>query len=168
MWLDRLSGQSSPAGSPPPHGRSYSPAPKRPSHLGPGHVSGRPAFSPQSSSLSLPLNALNTSLQGTGRRSNGSTSKQSKSAPPREHVSDPLRVLEQIIGGPLKVHTERIPLTTHVRPEDIDDVDFGQLSLQDVASGAAGTGNENGAFSNRKPRTAEECTYRILRFGQAY
>ncbi|KAI9796009.1 MAG: hypothetical protein M1835_004784 [Candelina submexicana] len=104
MWLDRFSGHSTPAGSPPPQNRSLSPAPRRPSHLTPSTLSQRPGYSPRSSSLSLPYNGSTSSLSTATRVPNGSALKHSiTNTPPPSDVPDPLKVLAGFIGTPPKV-----------------------------------------------------------------
>ncbi|MCJ1431627.1 hypothetical protein MMC27_000982 [Xylographa pallens] len=98
MWLDRLSNQPTPSGSPPVgQNRSYSPAPRRSMHLAPGSLA-RPGYSPRSSSLSLVSRSStsNTSLPGGTRISNGSTLKQQITPP--EFVEDPSAILGKILG----------------------------------------------------------------------
>lgn len=100
MWgLDRFSGHSTPSGSPPPQSRSFSPAPRHPSHLGPG-LAARPPHNLQSSSLDVSgkYNSSTTSLDSP-RLPNGSGLKQ-QITPPAD-FADPLELLEEIIGRPI-------------------------------------------------------------------
>jgi hypothetical protein len=134
MWLDRFSAQSTPSGSPPPpQNRSYSPAPRRPSHLAPLALPARPSFSPRSSSLSLASNVSTSSLPGTSRPLNGSTLRQSVTNAP-DGAADPLGVLQKIIGTPLKSRGAERPYNPSGSPvpsQIVEDVDFGDLSLQE-------------------------------------
>ncbi|KAK5018470.1 Vacuolar protein sorting-associated protein 52, partial [Cryomyces antarcticus] len=137
MWLDRFSGQSTPSTSPPPsHNRSYSPAPRRSSHLAPSPLPHRPAVNPRGSSLSLASNASSSSIPTATRLPNGSSLKHQVSSSPPENVADPLRVLESIIGAPRKKDlTTRNSTDGSVslaKPvEVVEDIDFGGLSLQE-------------------------------------
>ena len=135
MWgLDRFSGHSTPSGSPPPQNRSFSPAPpRRPSHLGPG-LAARPPHSPRSSSfnVSSKYNSSTTSLNSQ-RLPNGSGLKQ-QITPPAD-VTDPLQLLEEILGRSLSDQDERHGENGRVQLEKpaelVDDVDFGGRSIQD-------------------------------------
>ena len=96
MWLDRLSGHSTPSATP-PASRPYSPAPpRRPSHLAPSSAAQRPGFSPRSSSLSLVSNDSTTSLLASSKRVNGSALKQSVTT---GDAPDPTKVLRRLIGA---------------------------------------------------------------------
>ena len=139
MWLDRLSNQPTPSGSPPmgPN-RSFSPAPRRPSHLAPG-PSQRPGYSPRSSSLSLVsrANSSTSSLPAAGRIPNGSALKQEITPPP--DLDDPLQILEQIIGSPLRKEDDRSggaegEESVERPPELVEDIVFDGQSLQEFAS----------------------------------
>ncbi|KAJ4289007.1 Vacuolar protein sorting-associated protein 52 [Kalmusia sp. IMI 367209] len=139
MWgLDRLSGHSTPSGTPPPRRDSYSPAPRRPYPSGPGPLPLRPGLNPRSSSLSLisPLSST-TSLPATANIPNGSGRRRPPGGVPL-NVPDPLQVLESIMGGP-----PRKPVTIKVngigvipdKPGEMEtNIDFGELSLQDFAA----------------------------------
>ncbi|TAQ91207.1 hypothetical protein B7494_g397 [Chlorociboria aeruginascens] len=98
MWLDRLSGHATPSGSPPPPANraSFSPLPRRLSHLGPNNsLVQRSGFNPRSSSLSLVSNESTTSLLSSSRKPNGSGLKQSTIV---LDVPEPLEVLENLLG----------------------------------------------------------------------
>ena len=145
---------------PPPFGqRSYSPVPKRPSHLAP---SSRPPYNPRSSSLSLisRTNSSTSSLPGASRAPNGSTLKQQLTPPP--FADDPLEVLEKIIGLPLPqaagVNGEE---NDNERPEElVADIDFEGLSLEEFASGIDRlNGSSKGAEKPRSAQSVEECEY---------
>ncbi|KAL9000436.1 MAG: hypothetical protein Q9169_000953 [Polycauliona sp. 2 TL-2023] len=96
MWLERLSGQSTPSASSSAHNRSYSPAPRRSSHLAP-NGSSRPSYGPRTSSLGLisRANSSTTSLNSP-QLANGSSLRQEIAAPP--DVIDPLDALGILLG----------------------------------------------------------------------
>ncbi len=162
MWLDRFSGQSTPSGSPPPpQNRSYSPAPRRPSHLVP--ESRRPSFTPRSSSLNPGprINQSTTSLN-SHRLPNGSNLKQQV---PPAGFTDPLKVLEDIIGRPVEKDILENGTTQNSteleRPSQLsEDVDFDGLSLQAFAE-AANPEAMNGESDDHRvsAQTVEECEY---------
>ena len=101
MWRDRFSGQSTPAeSSPPPQGRSYSPNPRRPTHLT-SHLRqthNGPATR-SSTSLDLSANTSTASLPTQTRLPNGSSLRYEQRAEPEG--PDPLDVLRSILGLPL-------------------------------------------------------------------
>ncbi|MCJ1282152.1 hypothetical protein MMC26_001475 [Xylographa opegraphella] len=138
MWLDRLSNQPTPSGTPPVgQNRSYSPAPQRSMHLAPGSVA-RPGYSTRSSSLSLVSrsNTSNTSLPGAARISNGSTLKQ-QIIPP-EFVEDPLAILGKILGSSFNADdraTNGLELgAVLAKPAElVEEIAFDGLSLQEFA-----------------------------------
>lgn len=159
MWLDRLSGHSTPSGPPSPQSRSFSPAPRRPSHLGSGAAS-RPGFSPRSSSLnvSAKFNSSTTSINSP-RLPNGSGLKQ-QFTPPVD-FADPLKVLEEIIGSPShgssgQQDTPRDDGGEKRPARLVEDIDFKGLGLHDFMETAddVGTLDEHNAT-----QTAEECEY---------
>ena len=160
MWLDRFSAQSAPTGSPPPQHKSFAPAPRRPSHLGPGAVT-RPGFSPRSSSLNVSgkLSSSNTSLNSP-RLPNGSHLKQ-QITPPAD-FTDPLKVLEEIVGRPLHEadggqESSQDGLGLERPSELIEDVNFGGLGLVDFLHDR---GDEYGLeIRDDTIHTAEECEY---------
>lgn len=142
MWLDRLSGHSTPAATPsgsppPPANRAYSPASRRPSHLGPASAAQRPGFNPRSSSLSINSNDSTTSLLASSRKPNGSGLKQSATAP---EVIDPLEVLEKLLGPEgnaatdVKKSKSAVNGTSAVDEEDEEELDFEKLSLRELVS----------------------------------
>lgn len=167
MWLERLSGHSTPgvassaSGSPPPTNRAYSPAPpRRPSHLAPTSVPQRPGFSPRTSSLSLNSNDSTTSLLASSRKPNGSGLKQSVTV---SDAPDPLKVLETLLGS------DSIGATKSSKPvqgaskdgsgnasKDDDDgnLDFGGLCLRDLVANV-----EMVEIPVSTPQTVAECTY---------
>ena len=139
MWLDRLSNHPTPSASPPmgPN-RSFSPAPRRPSHLAPG-LSQRPGYSPRSSSLSVVsrANSSTGSLPAAARIPNGSTLKQEIIPPP--NFDDPLQILEQVIGSPLREGDDGSGEADEEEsaerpPELVEDIAFEGLSLRDFAN----------------------------------
>ncbi|CZR62370.1 related to SAC2 protein [Phialocephala subalpina] len=141
MWLDRLSGHSTPAATPsgsppPPANRAYSPAPRRQSHLAPASAAQRPGFNPRSSSLSINSNDSTTSLLSSSRKPNGSGLKQSVTAP---DVADPLEVLEKLLGPEGNAPDVSKPKSTvngtrAAEYDDNEDLDFEGLSLRELAS----------------------------------
>ncbi|MCJ1402100.1 hypothetical protein MMC11_005319 [Xylographa trunciseda] len=138
MWLDRLSNQPTPSGSPPVgQNRAFSPAPRRSMHLAPGSLA-RPGYSPRSSSLSLVSrsNTSNASLVGATKISNGSTLKQQITPP--DFVDDPLATLAKILGSsftaddPISNGSEARALRE--KPESLqEEIAFNGLSLQNFA-----------------------------------
>ncbi|PMD47410.1 Vps52-domain-containing protein [Hyaloscypha variabilis F] len=136
MWLDRLSGHSTPtpsASPPPPTNRSYSPAARRPSHLGPAVAAQRPGFNPRSSSLSLHSNDSTTSLLASSRRPNGSGLKQSVTV---ADAPNPLDVLEKLLGSEGKGKVAK-PQTNgdHLAQDEFElELDFEDLSLREFVS----------------------------------
>ena len=134
MWgLDRFSGHSTPSGSPPPQTRSFSPAPRRPSHLGPG-LAARPPHSPRSSSLNVPgkYNSSTTSLNSP-RLPNALGLKQQVT--PSADFTTPLKLLEEVIGRELpdedEGRREEGGGQLEKPSELVEDVDFGGRSIHD-------------------------------------
>lgn len=162
MWLDRFSNHPTPSSSPPP-GRSSFQASRRPSHLGQGNPH-RPGFSPRSSSLNVTgkFNSSTTSLNSPRLLANGSTLKQEIIPPPDR--SDPLAVLEEIIGKPLPKESEdnvgkRAGQDTEKPVVLVEAVDFQGKSLQDFIEGALPPTGSNHVSS----QTVEECECVYLR-----
>ncbi|KAL8911198.1 MAG: hypothetical protein Q9171_003604 [Xanthocarpia ochracea] len=145
MWLERLSGQSTPSASASPlpaQQRSYSPAPRRSSHLAPNNTP-RPSYGPRTSSLGLVsrVNSSTTSLDSP-HLVNGSSLRQEIAAP--ADFVDPVDALEALLGkrkdksGDGQGNRESVIIDQ--RPTDLDmDIDFQALSLDAFASG---TGQE--------------------------
>jgi hypothetical protein len=163
MWLDRFSAQSTPSGSPPPPlNRSYSPAPRRPSHLAPLAVQTRPGFSPRSSSLSLASNVSTSSLPGTSRPSNGSALRQSVTTNAPDGAADPLNVLQKILGAPLKPK-EAGSLGGCSGSSDqsdiVADVDFGGLSLQEFVQANDGPSTARSIVHTYSALSVEQCMF---------
>ena len=159
MWgLDRFSGHSTPSGSPPPQNRSFSPAPRHPSNLGPG-LAARPPHSPRSSSfnVSSKYNTSTASLNSP-RLPNGSGLKQ-QITPPAD-FTDPLRLLEDIIGRPIPDEEERDGEDGRVQLEKpaelVEDVDFGGRSIQDFLKGEEERDLDS---SGDTAQSAMECEY---------
>ncbi|KAF2802931.1 Vps52-domain-containing protein [Mytilinidion resinicola] len=133
MWLDRF---STPSGTPPPQGRPYSPAPRRPYNpAGPGPLPQRPGLPDRTSSLSLVSpNSSTTSLPAGARGPNGAGRRRQ----PPPNVSDPLQVLEGILGAPprrpvLSKGNGSASVPPQKPAELVDDIDFGGLSLHEFA-----------------------------------
>lgn len=145
MWLDRLSGYSTPA----PVSPVPSPAPRsrRQSHLSPPTGPQPPSFSPRSSSPSLAPNDSTTSLLTNIRRTNGSGLKQASAA--ADH-SDPLQVLGQL----LSTDGENLTSANSAGGVDsIEDLDFNGLTLREIA------GEDEQRESIVKAQTVDECSY---------
>ena len=162
MWLDRFSGQSTPSASPPPQNRSYSPTPRRPTHLAPEHR--RPSFTPRSSSLN-PGPRINQSSTSSSsyRLPNGSNLK--RQFPPPANAIDPVSILEDIIGRAVQKevprHETKDSTAEWGKPDQfLEDVDFRGLSLQDFAE-AADREVMNGQSTDQhiSARTVHECEY---------
>jgi len=158
MWLDRLSGHSTPtpsASPPPPANRPYSPAARRPSHLGPAAAAQRPGFNPRSSSLSLHSNDSTTSLLASSRRPNGSGLKQSVTV---ADAPDPLGVLEKLLGSEGK---ETVPKTeingNHVAHDEFElELDLGDLCLRDFISSEVSYAKKEHVYATQ---TVDECKF---------
>lgn len=156
MWLDRLSGHSTPgttpSASPPPPNRSYT-APRRTgSHLGPPQSS-RPTFNPRSSSLSIHSNDSSTSLLASSRRPNGSGLKQSITV---EESTNPLRVLKELLGVENQAQSDTLKKDGVNGESAADDdfaseLDFEGLSLRDFVDRKAPEEHVDTA------QTIEEC-----------
>ena len=145
MWLDRLSAHPTP---------SSSPAPRRPSHLGPGNAP-RPGLSPRSSSLNLAkFNSSTNSLNST-RLPNGSGLKQ-QIIPPTTDLADPLKILEEIVGKKVPEGGRESSYGDAVKAALVEDIDFNGLSLYDFLHEEE-TGSIGGTHS--VVQSAEECEY---------
>ena len=153
MWLDRLSGHSTPSITP-PQNRSQSPAPHKPSHLAPATAS-RPGLSPRSSSLNVAKFNASTASLTSPRLPNGSSLKQ-QILPPEDY-RDPLKVLEDITGNlfrdesPHKANDGALE-----KPEVLEDIDFGGSSLDSFLDEGSLTpiAEADGAI-----QSAKECEY---------
>ncbi|KAI9824419.1 MAG: hypothetical protein M1832_001954 [Thelocarpon impressellum] len=148
MWLDRLSGHSTPSGSPPPRNRSYSPAPRRSSHLAPS--------SQQQSQLRRA--AFNPS-----RQLNGSALRHSVSGRPPDDVPDPLDVLEGIIGTSLRSRQ------AFDARDLVEDIDFGGLSLHDFAAAESSIGERGNDYDpSYRVRSVDEFEKEKLNFEELH
>lgn len=137
MWLDRLSGHSTPAsaGSPPPSNRAYSPAPRRQSNLGPSSALQRPGFNPRSSSLSLISNDSTTSLLSS-RRPNGSNLKRTATT---VDAPNPLDVLDRIVGDDTLLAPKTLLEKEAVEDFELE-LDFDGLGLHEIAEDQSASG----------------------------
>lgn len=154
MWLDRLSGHSTPSNAPAqPHNRSYSPVPRRSSHLAPPTGSKRPGISPQSSTLSLVSNDSTTSLLEGSRKTNGSALRQSTIL---DDHTEPLEVLRNLLGAEKKSVelTDGLGNGGHNFNFE-EELDFLGLSLRELAKSQK---PEFGDIHSHVPQTVEECT----------
>lgn len=160
MWLDRFSNHSTPGGSPPPHNRSSSAAPKRPSQIGQAAPL-KPGFSPRTSSLNVAKFNTSTASLNSPRIPNGSGLRQEIVAAP--DVSDPLDVLETIVGHGLQAHKSVNGVSgdiNHTRPEVlVDDIDFKGLGLHEFLRSEGTEGADEEASEHYAAQTAEECEY---------
>ncbi|KAK3703867.1 Vacuolar protein sorting-associated protein 52 [Vermiconidia calcicola] len=122
--------QSTPSATP---NRSFSPAPRRSAQLGPSTLPRRPGLSPRTSSLSVgSLYGSTESLPAAARIPNGSSLKHELGSSPTLDVPDPVEVLQSIIGplpGP-----EGADAVSNKPPALVEDIDFGELSLEDYAN----------------------------------
>ncbi|KAI4239541.1 MAG: hypothetical protein LQ349_000301 [Xanthoria aureola] len=139
MWLERLSGQTTPsASSSVPH-RSYSPAPRRSSHLAP-NSNPRPSYGPRTSSVGLVSRAnSSTTSPNPPQLANRSSLRQEIAASP--DVVDPLDALGILLGKRKDKERdglerrESVPLDH--RPTDLDaDIDFEGQGLDVFAQGS--------------------------------
>ncbi|KAI4110033.1 MAG: hypothetical protein L6R37_000166 [Teloschistes peruensis] len=137
MWLERLSGQSTPSVSTPTDQlRSHSPAPDRSSHLAP-RTAPRPPYGPRTSSLGLASQANTSTLSfNSPKLPNGSSLKQ-QIAPPPVFV-DPLHALRDILGQSSDPKVDGVNDTDvgalDPKPSSLaEEVDFGGLSLHAFA-----------------------------------
>ncbi|ELR04452.1 hypothetical protein VC83_09534 [Pseudogymnoascus destructans] len=133
MWLDRLSGTSTPAlrpnASSTPQSRSYSPVPRKTSRLLPQTGPQRPNFSPRSSSLSAVSNDSTTSLLGNSRKPTDSSSSNLRNI--TLTYSDPIQVLDKL----LNIDLGNLPVADKDEIWDNDEllgnVDFTGLALHE-------------------------------------
>ncbi|PLN84480.1 vacuolar sorting protein VPS52/suppressor of actin Sac2 [Aspergillus taichungensis] len=137
MWLDRISGHSSPS-SPQVDSRSNSPLPipRRPSSRpSPYAQNNRSTSSRQGSSLSVLLNPndSNTSLPALPRANDGSTLKHGAAKSRLSDVADPLQVLDSILGKQ-RAEAEKDDLSDERPSRLVKDIDFGGLSLEEFAA----------------------------------
>ncbi|EFR00068.1 vacuolar protein sorting-associated protein 52 [Nannizzia gypsea CBS 118893] len=136
MWPDRgAAGQGGPVASASTSSLPYSPA-RRQSQLSSANKTGRPSFSPRSSSLSFSPtpNASTTSLPGTARAVNG-LSRLPPSGMRNQSYPDPVDVLNGIIGQRHPNSTsDYVTASPPEKPEVLcENIDFGDLSLEEFA-----------------------------------
>jgi vacuolar protein sorting-associated protein 52 len=137
MWLERFSGQSSQTSPSNTPNRSYSPAPRRSIQLGPSTLPRRPGLSPRTSSLSAAsLTGSTESLPGAARLPNGSSLKHELASSPTPDVPDPLDVLQRILGAEHddEDRTNGLVVNGEKPAHVVDDIDFGELSLEEFAN----------------------------------
>ena len=131
MWLDRLSTHATPNPSPP--GRTSFQNVRRSSQL-PVHP--RPGYSPRSSSLNVGRpNGSSASFNSPRLNANGSTLRQELT--PAPDLTDPLAVLEQIVGKSLRQdEKEGAPSEDEAaKPQDlVQDINFDDLSLEEFVN----------------------------------
>ena len=153
MWLVRLSGHSTPSNPPPPpHKWSYSPLPRRSSHLAPPTALKRPGFSPQSSTLSVVSNDSTTSLLGSTKKTNGSSLRQSTVI---DDHPEPLEVLQKLLGAESKGLDIKDVSGNGTNDLNLDEEpDFSGLSLRELAKSQP----ESDDIHSHVPQTLEECT----------
>ncbi|RMZ75216.1 hypothetical protein DV737_g5411, partial [Chaetothyriales sp. CBS 132003] len=136
MWLDRFSGQSTPAGSNSP-GRAYSPAPRRPVRSGLGLTSNR-----SNVSLDLSNNTSTASFGSAAKVPNGSGLSYEQRLP--AEVEDPSTVLRGLLGIRQQKHSagetrDGIDVSSvNEAAVDVDlevdeDIDFGSRGLHEFA-----------------------------------
>ncbi|PWY82933.1 Vps52-domain-containing protein [Aspergillus heteromorphus CBS 117.55] len=134
MWLDRISGHSTPSG-PQFDSRSNSPLPRRTSsRLAPNAPNNRPGSNRQGSSLSILLTPSDstTSLPATARE--GSAPRQGTARSRPSDVADPFEVLNGIIGKQTQ-REDSSTTSTESKPSGlVEDIDFRGLSLEDFAA----------------------------------
>ncbi|KFY75257.1 hypothetical protein V499_04718 [Pseudogymnoascus sp. VKM F-103] len=137
MWLDRLSGTSTPAPRPnassTPQSRSYSPVPRKTSRLLPQTGPQRPNFSPRSSSLSAVSNDSTTSLLGNSRKPTDSSSSNLRNT--TLTYSDPIQVLDRLLD--IDLGSSLVAAKDEIWDNDelLSDVDFAGLALHEFVQG---------------------------------
>lgn len=153
MWLERLSGHTTPSASP-PSSRPYSPAPRKSSHLAPP---ARPTFSQRSSSLN-PASTLNDSPLSLLRKTNNGVGAKAKAG----DAPDPVDTLEKLIGtvdAKRKTKQNRQGLSNDGgsdAADAIDSVDFGGLGLYELATAEDIPSDDVHVY---RSQTVEECMY---------
>lgn len=156
MWLDRLAAtQASASGPSTPQitSRNNSPLPRRTSStLSPYITSQRQGPSPRGSSLSLVSSDSTTSLLASSRKPNGSDARQQPGQAP-----DSVDVLEKLLAADSEIVGKTQSRASLITPEDLTfDVDFGGLSLKELAAGSF----DQDATNLRRPQSASECASR--------
>ncbi|KAK0764543.1 hypothetical protein N5P37_003945 [Trichoderma harzianum] len=152
MWLDRLAAtQASASGPSTPQitSRNNSPLPRRTSStLSPYITSQRQGPSPRGSSLSLVSSDSTTSLLASSRKPNGSDARQQPGQAP-----DSVDVLEKLLAADSEIVGKTQSRASLITPEDLTfDVDFGGLSLKELAAGSF----DQDATNLRRPQSASE------------
>lgn len=146
MWLDRISGNS-PAGTP-FNNRSFSPVPRRSSHLSPApQATSRPGLVSQPVSLSglLTPSDSTTSLPGTIRGAHDSALKNNSVRSRAVHVRDPLEVLNEVLGKQKENKRDEddekpagdstsVDVSREKPTKLVGEIDFGGLSLWEFAT----------------------------------
>ncbi|KAB8221662.1 Sac2 family-domain-containing protein [Aspergillus novoparasiticus] len=140
MWLDRMSGHSTPSG-PQIDSRSNSPLPRRStSRLSPYAQNSRPQPSRPGSSLSnlLTPSDSTTSLSAT-QRADDTALKQFPAKTRPSNVADPLDVLNDIIGKRKEklagAESPVLSSTLETKPSQlVAEIDFGGLSLEEFVT----------------------------------
>jgi vacuolar protein sorting-associated protein 52 len=159
MWLDRLSGHSTPSGTPPPSGNRH-PSPSQRLSRTSSSQGFRSSLHPRSSSTSLLLspNDSSASLPTTARNvSNGAPQKPVFSRTPPGEVTGPLEVLNGIIGKKL---SDQLEADSAGKPAQlVEDIDFEDLSLEEFAN----RGKQSGGLLSSEDGvgTIEQCRYII-------
>nr|POE61040.1 vacuolar protein sorting-associated protein 52 [Quercus suber] len=157
VWLERFSGhpgqtgQSTSSGSGTGTGsgagsatqtpsRFPSPAPRRSIQLGPSTIPRRPGLTPRTSSLSAAsFGTSNESLPNTSRLQNGSSLKSELSAPSSSGSSDPIHLLETILGPLVTKDQADSKIEDASLQKDVEHIEFGSLSLEDFATSLPST-----------------------------
>lgn len=163
MWLDRFPGHPMPSQSPPAtQKRPYSPAPRRPSGLGPSGAL-RPPYGPRTSSLHLNARAnISTTSVNSQRPPNGSTLK-SQVSPPAD-FEDPLKALATIVGRSISEESiidgdaggNQLP----EKPlELVEEVDFEGSSLEEFVHDHACVLERKSTKTDSTVQTVDQCKY---------
>nr|POE94586.1 vacuolar protein sorting-associated protein 52 [Quercus suber] len=152
VWLERFSGHTNQSGQSMSSGsnstsntpnRFPSPVPRRSVQLGPSTIPRRPGLTPRTSSLSAASFGTSTeSLPYTARVPNGSSLKSELGGSHTSASSNPVHLLESILG-PLTIEHESESTNDKVYlQEKVQDFEFGGLSLEDFAASAVSAQQE--------------------------